>query len=52
MAGNAVSVPSIEAGEQEIATFMEAYAVAASIVAKRGGTFMAVSKSDDPKTGS
>jgi hypothetical protein len=43
---NAATVPSIEAGEQVIATFMEAYATAATMIAKHGGTFMAVSKSD------
>jgi hypothetical protein len=43
---SAVSVPSIEAGEQVIATFMEAYVTAATMIAKHGGAFMAVSKSD------
>jgi len=41
---NAVSVPSVEAGEKAIATIMEAHATAASMLAKHGGTFMAVSK--------
>ena len=49
---NAVSVPSVEAGEKAIATIMEAHATAASMLTKHGGTFMAVSNSVAPKTGS
>jgi hypothetical protein len=45
----AVSVPSVEAGEKAIATLLEAYTMAASMAAKHGGTFFAVSTPDGSK---
>ena len=48
----AVSVPSIAVGEEIIAKLLEAYATANEMMAKSGGTFMAVSGLGDPEQGS
>jgi hypothetical protein len=45
----AVSVPSVEAGEQMIATILDAYSTAGAMAAKYGGAFMNVSGLDDPE---
>jgi hypothetical protein len=47
----AVSVPSVAAGEQIIATIVDAYVTASAMVAKSGGTFMTVSGLGDPEQG-
>ena len=47
-----MSVPSIAVGEEIIAKLLEAYATANEMMAKSGGTFMAVSGLGDPEQGS